>query len=123
MRNKTPIKNAGTSIISEPKKDMYQGSTSTLATENIIWIIPAIMKVIPPTISCFHDIHRTIANIKEGKLCIKRPTNICKLVSPGSKTSNENIVKKRIKNIDNILGIQYRVLLIFLLIFVIKAFN
>jgi len=63
MRNKIPIRNAGASIINDARKEIYNGSISALASENIMWAMPAIMKAIPPTISYFHDIHRTTTKI------------------------------------------------------------
>jgi len=112
-RNKIPTRNAGTTSIRDTARAIYHGSMVSLTMENIMCAMPARMNAIPPTISYFHDTHRTIARIKEGMLCMNRPTAICQPVNPGSKTSNENTIKKRINIIANILGIQYTYLFIF----------
>ena len=78
--------------------------------------MPAKIKIIPPTISCFHDIIKIINKNNAGMLCINKPSAICQAVRPGSKTSNENIIKKRTNIIPNILGVQYINLLIFFFI-------
>ena len=43
----------------------------------------------------------------DGILCINIPSKISPMLSPGSNTSKENIVKKQINRIDRILGAQY----------------
>lgn len=68
---------------------------------------PANAKVIAPTISCFHDIIKTIDKIMDGILCINKPINVCQKFNPESKISKENSAKNKINMIDKILGAQY----------------
>lgn len=72
----------------------------------MIYKNPAKIKAIPPTISYFQEIIVTTNKIRAGILCINNPIAISLALNPGSKTSKENIIKKRINSIDNILGVQ-----------------
>jgi len=62
----------------------------------------------------FQEIIKAIVKINTGILCINNLNNICSRGNSGEITSKENNAKKRMKAIDNILGVQYINLLIFL---------
>jgi len=115
MRNKIPTRKAGPEIISD-QINIYHSKLGFIANKTL-YNNPAKIKTIPPTISYFHEIIKKINKINEGILCINKLMIICQTVSPGSKISNENIIKKRIKIIPKILGVQYINLLIFFFIF------
>jgi hypothetical protein len=100
--NKIPIRNAGPAII----RELF---INIITTYNV----PAKIKVIPPTISRFQDINRTIDKTNTGILCINNPNAVSQKPNFISKTSKENIAKNSIKMIDKILGVQYTNLLIF----------
>ena len=74
---------------------------------------PARMKTIPPTISCFQEIIRTINKTKTGILCMNNPRTVPQKSYCASKISKENMARKRRNKIDKILGAQYTNLLIF----------
>jgi len=82
-----------------------------------IYNIPARMKAIPPTISCFHDINKIISKINTGMLCINNPSKICQKLNSGEKTSNDISAKNSKNMIVNILGVQYNPLLTLLVFF------
>ena len=84
--------------------------------------ITARIKAIPPTISYFQDINRTINKTSAGILCINNPTAICQKLNSGEITSNENNAKKHINIMDRILGVQYKLLLIFIGLFFTSTF-
>ena len=79
----------------------------------MIYNNPAVKKVIAPTISCFQVITKRIVKIKTGILCMNNPKRICPKLASGVITSNENKAKNKINKIENILGVQYKDLLIF----------
>ena len=107
--NKIPIRNAipANCII----QDNIYPSKGFLSTRRI-YKIPARIKTIPPTISCFQDIHKTINKINTGTLCINNPMSICQKLNSEEITSRDINAKKRIKSIAKILGVQYRNLLL-----------
>ena len=100
-------------MIRDTANAIYHGSGACLATEDIINNMPARIKTIPPTISYFQDIHRIIARTNTGILCIKSPNIVPQKPRFSSKTSSENIVRKRRNSIHRIRGVQYINLLIF----------
>jgi len=67
---------------------------------------PAKIKAMPPTISCFQDINRTINKISAGILCMNNPRIVSQKPNPVPRTSKENIAKNRMKMIDRVLGAQ-----------------
>ncbi len=101
------MKNIGT-LICRVQNNIYQsdGFLSMFITIITTYDIPAKIKTIPPTISRFHEIATTAARIRAGILCINNPTAISQALNPGSKTSNENNIRKRTSTIDRILGVQ-----------------
>lgn len=108
MRNNAPIKNAGPAIIRDHDIIYHSNEFMNAFIINIaMYKNPANMKTIPPTISRFHDIMRTASKMSAGILCMNNPKTICQKLNPGEKTSNENIAKKQMNNIDKILGVQY----------------
>jgi hypothetical protein len=115
MMNKIPTRNAGPAII-RIQDIIYHSNEFLSAFINIIttYNVPAEIKTIPPTISCFQDIIRVINKINTGILCINNPTTICQKFNSGEITSNENKAKKQINIIDRILGVQYTNLLVFI---------
>ena len=121
IRNKIPIRNAGPSITRDIARAIYQGSRVSLIIEDVRCAIPARIKAIPPTISYFQEIDRTITKINTGILCINNPINMSPKLDADSKTSKENRAKNSINKILNILGIQYTNLLIFFTMFEFKA--
>lgn len=50
-------------------------------------------------------------------LCMRNANEISFTLLPGSKTSNENIVKKQMNKIDNNLGVQYNIFEVFILVY------
>jgi len=112
--NKIPIRNAGP-LICRAQNNVYHsdGFLSMFINKPTIYNIPAKIKIIPPTISCFQDINKTANRINTGILCINNPTTICQKLNSGEITSNENNAKKHINIIDKILGVQYINLFIF----------
>ena len=83
----------------------------------IIYNNPARINAIPPTISYFHDINRTINKINTGILCMNNPNTVCQKLNSPEKTSNDINAKNNMNIIDKILGVQYANLLIFFSIF------
>jgi len=124
MINKIPIKNAGPAIV-RIQITIYHSNEFLNIFIDIIatYNIPAKIKTIPPTISCFQDIKRITNKINTGILCINNPTTICQKLNSGEITSNENNAKKQIKIIDRILGVQYINLFIFFSIYFILPKN
>jgi hypothetical protein len=113
--NKIPIRNAGPEICKH-QSSLYH----SIGFDIIIPIIfiplyksPARIKTIPPTISCFQDINKTINKINTGILCINNPSTVPQKPNFISKISKEKMAKNSIKIIDKILGVQYTDLLIF----------
>ncbi len=76
------------------------------------------MNVMPPTISYFQDINRMISKISAGILCINSASTVGQNLEVFSKTSKENIAKKRIKIIANIRGVQKINLFVFFCIII-----
>jgi hypothetical protein len=105
--NKIPMINAGP-LICKAQKNLYQsaGLFNKFINKITMYNIPAKIKAIPPTISCFQDINKTTNKIKTGILCINKPTAICQKLNSGEMTSKENNAKKHKKTIDRILGVQ-----------------
>ena len=81
------------------------------------------IKTIPPIISRFQDIERTINNKNTGILCKNNPAAICQKLNPGEIMSSENNAKKHKNIIDKTLGVQYINLLIFFSILFILSKN
>ena len=67
---------------------------------------PARIKAIPPTISYFQDINRTINKTSAGILCINNAPNVCQKLNSEEKTSNDINAKKNMNIIDKTLGVQ-----------------
>ena len=97
-----PIKNAGPATITD--QDIIYHSNLGFNASIKIYSNPARIKKIPPIISYFHETPRIIKRNNAGILCIKRPTAICCVVSPGTNTSSENSIRKRTNIIPKILG-------------------
>jgi hypothetical protein len=108
--NKIPIRNAGPVIVKLQDRAKYH---TTDRDTIIIYNNPANKKAIPPTISYFQDMIRTINKTNVGILCINNPMSICQKLNLEEKTSNDINAKKNINIIDKILGVQYTNLLIF----------
>ena len=74
-RNKIPIRNAGGAMM-RGQESIYHliGSDVTASIMHVpLYNSPARIKTIPPTISCFQDISKTINKTSEGILCINNP--------------------------------------------------
>ncbi len=91
MVNKIPIRNAGP-LICKAQNSIYNSNWGFVNNKKI-YNKPTKIKLIPPTISYFHDINKTTSKISAGILCINNPTAICQKLNPGEKTSNENNAK------------------------------
>lgn len=110
-----PIKNAGPAICRDQARAICQSNPLIILLIKVrrVYNAPNRIKIIPPTISYFHDIMIIINNKSGGMLCINRPKIVPQNPKFISKMSSENIVKKRTNKRDNILGVQYMNLLIF----------
>lgn len=107
---------AGNAIDRLQETAIYHGIwelTKTIAIYNS----PAPIKAIPPTISYFHDMIKTIISTNTGMLCITSPSKIWLRLKSGEMTSRENSDKNMINIIDTTLGAQYIKLLTFLSIY------
>jgi hypothetical protein len=118
IMNKIPIRNAGPAIVRHQDKPYHPRLPLNICVKiNATYNAPARIKTIPPTISRFHDINKTISKINTGILCINKPAAICQKLNSGEITSSENNAKKHINAIDKILGVQYINLFIFVSIY------
>jgi len=122
--NKIPMRNAGP-LICRAQNNIYHsdGFLRIFINKITIYNIPAKIKTIPPTISCFQDINRTINKTNAGILCTNNPNTVSQKPNFMSKTSKENMAKNSIKIIDKILGVQYTNLFIFFSILFILSKN
>ena len=87
---------------------MYHSNWFFKAFINIIAMYnsPPRINAIPPTISYFQAISRTINKTSTGMLCINNPNAICQMLNSGEITSSDINVKNS-KNInDKILAVQ-----------------
>jgi len=116
IKNKIPIKKAiPANCMAQDNK--YHSNWPLFNNMETIWANPARIKTIPPTISYFQEINRTINKINTGILWINSPNIVCQKLSSEEKTSKDIKARKMRNIIDRILGVQYTNLLIFLGIF------
>ena len=103
MTNRIPIKKAN------PEICMAQASiyhSKGFLISKMIYNIPAKIKEIPPTISYFQDINRTINKTRAGILCINNAPSVCQKLNSPEKTSNDINAKNNMNIIDKTLGVQ-----------------